>query len=587
MRRRARLPSLPQALACLLASALAWLSAPATAADLPRGAVLYDAHCLSCHGAAETPSNPTSLNARNLGPVLRDGIANARSGMLFLGDLLSASDIDDIAAFLGNAPAAIDLGAQARDEEGAVRSVWVRAGRENLERLVLGVQGDFVRVGGSCGERVQANTACSVDIAFRPRSLGALQGALLVAHDGLATPARIALAGTGAPAVRGAFGLSADRVAFGAAVLLQAAPLQRLEVQNVGSAALEWASPRIEGPQADEFNVSPGTCAFSAALVPGARCVLDIGFRPRQAGPRAATLNLRSADGRASVAVPLSGSGQARPAGRLVLDVPGLDFGLQRIGSPSLPREVVASNQGTAALNWLSQTTPVGFLLEGDCGSRALAVGEQCRLVLRFAPAALGAISGELLIVTDGELDRTRLPLLGEGVRAASQLSWGAPGSALSVGPSPVGRTRTADAVQLLNPGPDSITLLELRIDGLHAAEFAVDSRSSCVTGLQLAAGATCTVVVEALPRAQGLREARLTVRATGEAPRVLALSAEGQAVPAAAPLSSNLGGGGCTIGQRQPAFDPVWPLLVLAALGVLVARWREGRRRGRRSPWL
>ncbi len=576
MSRRTRLTTL--ALAWFLGlGALA--ASQASAAELSRGAALYETHCLSCHGPAEAPTNATSLNARNLGPVLREGIANARSGMLFLGSVLSPADIDDITAFLGNTPASIDFGPQARDDTGAVRSVQVRAGRENLERLTLTVQGDYARVGGSCAGRVPANTACTVDLAFRPQGLGPQAGALLIAHDGLASPARIALAGIGAPAERASFGLSADRLDFEATVVLAPAAARSLEVQNLGASPLVWAAPTLEGSQAAEFSVSGGSCSFTTPLAPGGRCVLSLGFRPAAVGARSALLRLASADGHAAATVQLTGSGQARPVGRLVLDVQRLDFGAQTLGVASLPREVQAINQGTGPLSLLSQVAPTGFSVGGDCGSRPLAVGERCRLVLRFTPAVLGPAGGELLIVTDGDGERTQLPLSGEGVRAVAQLAWLAPGERLSVGPSPVGSARRGEAVQLSNPGPDAITLLALTIDGLHAAEFAVDSTSTCSRGLQLAAGARCGVVVEALPRAVGLREARLTVQASGESPRVLTLSAEGLAAVAAAPLSSgNAGGGGCTLGQGHEAFDPVWPVLVLAALGVLALRRRQAR---------
>lgn len=565
-----------------------WLPGAAAAADLGRGAALYDAHCLSCHGPAQAPTNATSLTARNLGPVLRDGIANARSGMLFLGDILSASDIDDIAAFLGNTPAAIDFGAQSPDEAPTVRSVLVRAGRENLERLSVRVQGEFVRVGGSCGDRVVGNTACTVDLSFRPQGLGARTGAVLLAHSGLSTPARIDLSGTGAPPVRAAFDLATDRVEFGAAVIGGTALTRSLLVRNGGSQALRWTAPVLAGAHPGDFSVGNGTCRLDTPLDAGAQCTLDLAFRPLATGERSAVLRLSSADGLTQSAVTLDGAGQQRPVGRLAVDVQRLDFGPQPAGTASAPREVLLLNQGSAPLRLLSAVAPVGFQVDGDCVGRSLAVGGACRLMMRFAPAALGPVAGEWLLLSDGEVDRLRLPLSGEGVRAVPQLAWAPATPAVVLAASPVGRAALAEPVQLLNPGPEAVTLLRLDLDGLHAADFAVDSRSTCSAGRLLPAGAACTVVIEGMPGAVGRREARLTLQATGETPQVLALAVEGLPAPLALPVATagNLGGGGCTLGHGHPAFDPVWPLLILAAAAVLAVRRCEARgpRRGARE---
>lgn len=561
---------------CVAAHALAnliWLGVaqPAHAADLARGQGLYDQYCLACHGPAEAPVNATSLNARNLGPVLREGIANARSGMLFLGDVLSASDIDDIAAFLGNTPLALAFPAQALDEAGAVLSVQVRAGRENVGRLAVTVEGEYTRVGGTCTTGLAANTACSVDIAFRPRGLGARPGAVLIAHDGIATPARLPLSGVGAPASRGVLASDLSSLAFGAGPVGGPEALQRLEVQNLGSASLTLAPIRLTGAAAADFRVAGGTCSVGAVLVPAGRCTLEVAFRATATGPRAATLELSAADGSSALSLVLQGVGQSRPAPLLVLDTQRLDFGVQVAGQVSLAREVVARNQGSAPLNWISRIAPPAFTIQGDCIG-TLAPGAACRLEIRFLPAAIGPTEGRLVLLTDSEGGPQELSLVGEGVRAAPQLAWLPERASLDVGTSPVGRAGRSDALLLVNPGPDPVTLLAFSIAGSQAAEFAVAASTTCRIGQVLAAGERCSVAIEFLPRAAGPREASLSLSASGEAPRVLRLSGTGQNAAA-----TNLGGGGCTLGGGHPAFDPIWPLLVLAALGVLaLRRWQE-----------
>jgi cytochrome c553 len=134
--------------------------------DPARGAALYQTYCLDCHGPRQAPTNLTVLNARNLSGVLAEGIANPRSGMQFLRDVLSPTDMDSVVAYLGTEPAQLDFGRQALGEPGIARSVTIRSGREPLTGLATTVQGDFSRVGGSCGLQLGPDQSCTVELRF-------------------------------------------------------------------------------------------------------------------------------------------------------------------------------------------------------------------------------------------------------------------------------------------------------------------------------------------------------------------------------------------------------------------------------------
>jgi hypothetical protein len=132
---------------------------------------------------------------------------------------------------------------------------------------------------------------------------------------------------------------SSTGLAFGSGAVGVAGPAQRLQIGNVGGAALVLASVAIAGGQADDFAMS-GSCAGGLSLPPGAACYLDLSFTPGAAGPRAATLQVTSNDAASPLAVSLAGTGTGT-AGVVAVPMPawaqaalaaGLLLALRRTG---------------------------------------------------------------------------------------------------------------------------------------------------------------------------------------------------------------------------------------------------------------
>jgi hypothetical protein len=80
-------------------------------------------------------------------------------------------------------------------------------------------------------------------------------------------------------------------------------------VANRGTARLTVGEPRIDGRDAADFQLVPGSCAGAEYLVPGSECTIGLRFTPSAAGNREARLVLPhdAQGGRAGVA--LAGEG--------------------------------------------------------------------------------------------------------------------------------------------------------------------------------------------------------------------------------------------------------------------------------------
>jgi hypothetical protein len=88
---------------------------------------------------------------------------------------------------------------------------------------------------------------------------------------------------------------AADRADFGTATVGQGPVSARIVFSNTGLLAMSWSSsPRIVGPQADEFGITASGCIGGQPLAAGASCEIGIMFRPAAAatGLRTAALQV-------------------------------------------------------------------------------------------------------------------------------------------------------------------------------------------------------------------------------------------------------------------------------------------------------
>jgi hypothetical protein len=274
------------------------------------------------------------------------------------------------------------------------------------------------------------------------------------------------------------------------------------------------------------------------------------------------------------------------------LSTTSIAFGSVTVGNTSTTRTITLTNAGTAALTiGTIASNHSAFTLTHNCPA-TLAVSSSCTLSFTFTPAAATAYNSSATVTTNAASGTQTISLSGAGTAAATGLlSWSGSPTALTFAAAPVGSVSATQTLTLQNQGTAAASLSAVALSGTDAGDFTTSG--TCSAGANLAANASCTVIVQFEPTAIGSRSATLQVTASNAGnPASIALS--GTATAASTPSSgtgaatgttstssaanSNEGGGGCSMARPGGRFDPV--LIVLAALAAAVLWWRrcEGR---------
>lgn len=518
-------------LALGLAAALAWPFA-SHAADPVLGTTKFSQNCSGCHSVASTA---TIDRGRNSPSMIRTAINNvgAMSGL----SSLSTTDLEDIAAYLGNAPSSLSFAQTTVGQTSATQTITVRASRTAaLSNLAASVSGDFARSGGTCGSSLAASGSCTISVAFTPTAAGSRSGTLSISHSGLTTAVPIKLSGTGLAAAAPTISLDASSFAFGNQTVNTTSSAKTLTVSNTGNAALNFGAITLGGTAAADYNTT-GSCAVGTPVAAGGSCTLSLRFTPSTTGSRSASLTLASDASNGNATVSLSGTGQAVATPQASLAPASLAFGSVTVGSSSTARTVTLTNSGSATLSINAITAASPFSASHACGN-TLAAGASCAINVVFTPSGAGAASGSLSVSSNASGSPHSVGLTGTGVLATSgDLQW-TDGTAIDFGSITVGDDATTHTLTLSNSGNGTATLGDFTLGGSNAADFRIDGSSSCSAGQSLVAGAQCTVVLGFTPTATGARSASLTASASNAStPDAVALAGTGVA-PAAPALS-------------------------------------------------
>lgn len=182
------------------------------------------------------------------------------------------------------------------------------AGRAPLEIRELALRGEATReftvISNGCPETVPLapGERCEVSLRFAPAGEGSREAELVVRHEGPGRGGGVRLRGVGLPAPAPRAEVSPTAVRFGTVRVSGRSDIETVTLANRGSARMAVGEPRIDGRDADAFQIVPGSCAGASYLVPGSDCTVGVRFSPRAPGERRARLVLpHDAEGRRSV----------------------------------------------------------------------------------------------------------------------------------------------------------------------------------------------------------------------------------------------------------------------------------------------
>lgn len=80
-------------------------------------------------------------------------------------------------------------------------------------------------------------------------------------------------------------------------------------IRNEGTGGLEFSGFDLSGPGRDDFQIVPATCQAVPTILAGSDCTVGVRFVPSSAGPRRATLEVKSNAYAGESTVELVGSG--------------------------------------------------------------------------------------------------------------------------------------------------------------------------------------------------------------------------------------------------------------------------------------
>ncbi len=517
----------------LAAMAAAVLASPAFAADPVAGQTRFSQACAACHTVASTAVVDRGRN----NPAMIQNAINNIPAMGGLSGSVSSTDLADIAAYLGNSPGSVSFAQTSVGQTSAVSTVTISASRlAALNSLTAVASGDFAVQGGTCGTSVAAGTSCTVGVVFQPTTSGARSGALTITHSGISSAIPIALTGTASAALQANLSSDATTFAFGNQPVGSASGARTATLTNTGTAPLDFSSIGITGTHAGDFSRG-GSCAVGTPLAVGATCTVTATFTPATTGSRTATLAVAATaptanNATVNVNVALSGDGQSTAAPVSSLSASSLGFGALTVGRTSGAQTITVSNTGNAALSFSAIAVTGPFTATNTCGS-GVPAGGTCAVNVSFAPAGAGAATGTLTLTSNAAASPQSVALSGTGVLANTPILTWTTATSADFGTVTVGADGGLKRFTLSNTGDVAATLGSFSLAGDAAADYRVDTSSTCTAGSALAVGASCDLAIGFSPRAAGARAATAAVVADNASlPAPLTLTGVGQAAP-------------------------------------------------------
>lgn len=209
----------------------------------------------------------------------------------------------------------------------------------------------------------------------------------------------------------------------------------------------------------------------------------------------------------------------------------------------------------------------------------SIAAKASCSVDITFDPSLVGTRNAQLQITPDAAstLSPVTVALNGTSTQAAEPFAV-ANVSTLNFGPQLLNTASGSQTVVVTNNGEANLTFkadaTAFAIAGANAAEYTLDSASTCAVAGNVAAGKTCTILLKFTPTAAGNRSASLTLKSNGTD---LQIQLAGSGINA----DANDGGGGCSMidPSKNTAMDPTLLVLGTLALAVLGLRRRRNNR--------
>jgi mono/diheme cytochrome c family protein len=497
----------------------------------------------SCHKADPSSGANKIQNGANNPTKIANAINGGVAEMAIFKGKFTASDLDDLATWIADAPtcpasgAAIITVAPASFTFAAAQNVGSTSASTTITVSNTGTasatglsiansNGAEFPATNTCAATLANGASCTISASFSPTAAGSRSATLTVNSSAGATT--VSLSGTGNVVAPGVLSMPAP-FAFAAQTVGVAGPPNVFSLSNTGGTAVTISS--VASSNAAEFAISGSTCAGSVAA--GGSCTFSVTFTPSGAGARSASITVTSTGTGSPQAIAVSGTGTS-VASPGVLSVPAsFAFGTQTVGVAGAPQAFTLTNTGgtDVTISAITSSNPAEFAISSSSCSGVIASGASCSISVTFTASAAGARSASITVLSTGTGSPQMLALTGTGTSVPTPGALTLP-AAYAFADQTVALASAAKSFTLANTGGAAVTIAG--VASSNAAEFAI-SASTCAG--DVVPGGTCSFAVTFTPSATGARSSAITVTSNGVgSPQTIAVSGNGVTTSAPPP---------------------------------------------------
>ena len=261
---------------------------------------------------------------------------------------------------------------------------------------------------------VPAGQNISFSASFKPSAAGGASGSISIVSNASDDATTISLTGMGMATNPGTanISLSPSSANFGN-VIVGNTDSQVLTVSNTGTANLTISSFTTTGP-----GFSTSGPAAPLTLTPGQNTTLTAAFGPGSAGSHSGTISIASNAAGSPLVVSLTGTGVA-PTYQLSASSTSLAFGNITVGNTAT-QNVTLTNTGNSNVSVSTVSASGTGFTESGGSNLTLTPNQSETFSVTFKPAATGAASGNISVVSNAANSPLMISLSGTGVQTAT-----------------------------------------------------------------------------------------------------------------------------------------------------------------------
>jgi hypothetical protein len=249
---------------------------------------------------------------------------------------------------------------------------------------------------------IGASATCNLAVSFAPRTLGSLDGRLIVNDSDPASPHVIGLHGTGKGIEMSPTQLIWERTVVGAI-----GDTKEFEIRAVGEHAIQIGSIKTHG-DFEQHN------SCGKELHAGTSCTVTVAFRPTESGKRVGSVSIIDSDPTKVQSVLLIGKG-----GVAALLPSTLVFEAQKTATTSAPQIATLKNYGNNPLSISSIDVGGDFAVQAKTCGDSLQAGQSCTISVAFLPTRGGVLTGFVAVHESADRTPVKVILTGTTVEAA------------------------------------------------------------------------------------------------------------------------------------------------------------------------